>query len=253
MVITPTWNATVSGESGNAGQINQFLGAHTSTWEYANGGVLQAQQSTAVAIYQSTYQTYLSQVFTTGAAQTAIGQVKLRVSVVNGSAISQVIPPLTLSLYLDSGGIPTGSLLSSISIDEISVAVSTAWLTLPLNVNGLTPSTAYNLVLSPQGTSTTYYVWQQSNQTFGAATSGDGVTWNMQSYGFTYQIYDTSANGSTLISFLVDDAGARQVQVVTNALGQVTQLIERVQIPNGSFFTSTRNLTYTTGLLTGVA
>lgn len=246
----PSWLGATAGAPGNAGQVNQFLGAHTSTWFYS--GTLQASQATGAPTLQSSFGTYLAQSFTTGAAQTAIGAVQLQLNAVNGSVVSEVIGPATLSLYLSASGVPTGGALATVGLDEITVAGGAYWVQFPLAVTGLTASTLYELVLAPVGTSSTYYAWRESNQPVGAATSPDGATWTTQTYGLMYRVYDQSAGGSTRVTTLSDDAGARWATLTYDATGRLTQLAEYAQAQGGVVLTSTRTLTYTSGLLTGV-
>lgn len=252
MLTTPPWLAATAGAAGNAGQVNQLLGAHTSTWFY--GGTLQASQATGAVTFQSSFGTYLAQSFTTGAAQTAIGSVQLQLNAVNGSLVSETIAPATLSLYLSSSGVPTGGALATASLDEITVAGSGYWVSFPIAATGLTASTLYELVLASGGTSGTYYAWRESNQVFGAATSPDGATWTTQAYGLTYRVYDQSAGGSTRVTYLSDDDGARWAALTYDAAtGRLTQIAEYAQAQGaGAVLTSTRTLTYTSGLLTGV-
>lgn len=249
MAQTPPWLAASSGFAGEAGQINQFLGQHTATWVYA--GAQQSAQTTGTGVYQSTQTQYLSQSFTTGVSQTAIGQVWLQLSAVGGSPTSAPINPLTVGVYASSGGAPTGTALGSVTVPEQYVYSAPFWLPIPLIVTGLTPSTLYELQVSIVGTPGHYYAWQQSNQILGAATSPDGVTWTTQAYGLMYQVFDQSVSGR--IQFIFEDGGARWTQFTYNAAGQYSTITESTTAQNGVNFYSTRTLAYTNGLLTVVS
>lgn len=248
----PAYAAAVSGQPGNAGQVNQLLGAHTSLVAYGVGTV-QASQTTASTSYQTTAGQWLAQQFMTGGVQTAIGQVRLQLSTVGGSPTSAVIPPLTLSLYADLGGLPTGSALASVIVNEEWIYSAPYWVTLPLMATGLTPGTFYQLVVSPVGTSSQYYVWHQSNQIAGSSTSSDGVTWTASSYGLVYQVFDNAGAG-VLPTLITGDNGQRWTQFTYTAQGLPATVTEFTAAQNGSssYLYSTRSLTYSGGLLTGV-
>lgn len=248
----PVYAAAVAGQPGNAGQVNQLLGAHTALVAYGTGTV-QASQTTASTSYQSTSGQWLAQQFMTGASQTAIGQVRLQLSAVGGSPTSAAIPPLTLGLYADSGGLPTGSALAAATVNDEWVYSSGYWVTLPLMVAGLSPGTHYQLVVSSVGTSSHYYVWHQSNQIAGAATAPDGITWTSGAFGLVYQVYDNSGVG-VLPTMLAGDGGQRWTQFTYNAQGLPVTITEFTAGQNGSssYLYSSRSLTYNGGQLTGV-
>jgi len=247
-VSTPAWLAATAGNRALPGQINQLLGAHTSTWLYQ--GALQSEQATGGTGYQSTYNQWLSQTVTTGAAQTAIGVVYLQVATVGGSLTTSVIAPLVVELYASLGGQPTGSVLATATVNDLYVSNAPYWVAIPLNVTGLAASTPYELVIPSVGTATAYYAWHQSNQTSGAATSSGGTAWASQAYGLMYQAWDQSATGN--LQFLYDDDGARWTQLVYNAAGLVTQINEYTLTQSGGVFYSSRALTYSGGSLIGV-
>jgi YD repeat-containing protein len=251
-VSTPPWLAATAGYNPLPGQVNQLLGAHTSAWIYS-GGVLQVSERVGSGVYQSTESQYLSQTFVTGASQTTIGQVNLQVSTVGGSPVTATIGPLTLALYASSAGLPTGSPLSSVTLAEQSVYTGAFWLPMPLSAT-VSPAAVYQLVLSPAGTSSAYYVWQQSNQTSGASTSpsSSGTVWTGAAYGLMYEVYDQSGTLGAP-QYLVDDDGARTTAFTYNAAGQLATITEQVLTQSGATQYSQRTLTYTDGLLTGVA
>lgn len=253
MSNVPTYKAAVVGQPGNAGMVNQFLAAHNSTFVY-NSAILRANETTGISTYLSTESQYISQSFMTGSTQTAIGEVWLQVSTVNGSAITDNIDPLTLSLYADSGGEPTGAALAMATLTETVIYDSPFWVIFPLTATGLTVSTTYHLVTSPAGTATSYYVWQENDQPSGASTSPDAIVWTDQAFGMMYQVYDqTAAEGATLRD-IVMDSGARVIQYTYNSEGLVQTVTEHTinQVGTGSL-NNTRTYTYTNGLLTGIS
>ncbi|HTK65378.1 MAG TPA: hypothetical protein VL595_23510 [Pseudonocardia sp.] len=250
-MATPDWLAATAGHQGNAGAITQFLGTHTSTWIYA-GNTLQVSEATGSGLYVSTAGTYLAQEVTTGPGQTTIGSLGLQISAVGGSPITATIPPLQVSLYASASGLPTGSLLATTAVAEQTVYSAPFWLTAPLAVAGLTPSTPYVLTVASAGTSSAYYAWQRSNQSSGAATSPDGVTWTPQAYGLMFEVYDTSGTTGPPL-YLIDDDGARVTALTYNSAGQLASITETTVAQGGTALYSQRALTYSNGLLIGVS
>jgi YD repeat-containing protein len=250
-MATATWLAATAQQPTRPGQINQFLGSHSSSWLYS-GNTLQNSQSIGSAVYVSTASQYLAQTVTTGSAQTTVGQVRLQVSTVGGSPVTATIPPLVVGLYANSGGVPTGPALGSVTLTEQYVYTAPFWMVVPLTVAGLTAATPYQLVVSPAGTGTAYYAWQQSNQTSGASTSPDGVTWTAQSYGFMYQVYDQSGTAGPPLT-LTDDGGARVTSFTYNSAGQLTGIAESVVNQSGGSFFSSRTIAYSGQFPIGVS
>jgi len=248
--VTPLWQGATVGQPPLAGHVNQLLVGHTSTWVYS-GSALQDSQATGTAVYATTASQYLAQTFLTGAAQTTVGLVNLQVSTVGGSPITATITPLTVSLYASSSGFPTGAPLATTQLAEQAVYSAPFWLPVTLNATGLTPSTVYQLVVSPAGTGTAYYAWQHSNQSGNASTSPDGVTWTAQTYGLMYRVYDLSGvTGPPL--YLIDDSGARVTSLTYDTLGHLITVTEQTDTQGGGSFFSTRTLTYSGDTLTGV-
>ena len=247
----PTYLAAVAGQGANAGMVNQFLGSHSAQFVYA-GGTTQSQGASGAGVYQSTAVSWYSQLIATTADQTAIGSVNLQISTIGGSPINQTIPPLTVSLYANSAGLPTGSPLVSNSISSTLVYSSPFWLNVPLPISSLTPNTFYLIVVEMVGSGSTYYVWQESTAGVGAGTSPDGIAWTNQSYGLMYQVLDQSGTGQ--LQYIYEDGGLRWSQVSYNSQGLLSQITEFTtgQTEAGNL-QQTRNLTYTNGFLTGVA
>lgn len=249
-MAVPVWLGATAGAVGQAGQLNQFLGTHDSAWTYS-GATLRASRAVGNTFYLSTTGQYLAQQFTTASAQTTIGQVWLQVSTVGGSPVTATIAPLTLSLYAVSGVFPTGSPLASVTVTEPYVYSAPFWVPFPLVVAGLTPSTIYQLVLSPAGSGSAYYVWQETNTTPVSLASPDGVTWTAQAHGLMYQVFDQTGSGRLLSVY--DDAGARWLQLTYDAQGRVGTVTEYCVTQGGGTVTSTRTLTYSGTFLTGVS
>lgn len=255
MSAIPAWLGATAGSQPQAGQINQFLGAHTSQYLYA--AALTASQVVNGAGHINSNGQYLAQSFTTAAGQTAVGYVIAPITSFTPSGAT--LGPTTLSLYANSGGAPTGSPLVSTTITtEYAYAVSggtfTVNVTYPLPATGLTPSTTYWLVLSPAGGASPHFGWQQSNQVTGASTSTNGTTWTAQAYGFQYQIFDQTVSGLQTASW--EDSGARWTVTTYNTAAGINQLATYAEytVAQGAnaYVQSFRTLTYSNGLLAKV-
>lgn len=233
------------------GQVNQLLGSHAATFVYA-GNTIQAGETIGSGLYIATTGQYLAQEFVTGTAQSVIGTVHLQVSTVGGSPITATITPLQVALYASSAGAPVGTPIATSTVSEQYVYSGGFLLTVPLGVTGLAPSTPYQIVVAPAGAGGAYYVWQRSNQTSGAATSPDGVTWTSQSYGLMFEVFDLSGSAGPPL-YVLEDSGARVTALAYNAAGQLTGITETTVAQGGGSLFSARTLTYSNNLLTGVA
>ena len=248
MSTIPTLQAAASGQQGNAGLVGQFLAAHNAAFTYS-GQALISSQATGSGVYQSTQSQWLAQTITTGVSQTAIGSVALQLSTTGGSPTTALIAPLTVGLYADSGGQPTGSALATATVSCQYVYGQPFWASVPLTAT-VTASTTYHLVTSLVGTSGHYYVWQQSNQTQGAATAPDGATWTNQTYGLMYEVFDATSTGRLLS--ISEDSGSVITTLTYTALGQIATVTQFAATQSGSSITSSGTLSYSNGLLTGV-
>ena len=247
MSAIPAWCAATAGQPGSAGAVNQVLGRHDATLIY--GGAQQDGQTTGSSSYASTAGVWLAQAFTPTTA--AAGSLLLQISAVGGSPVAPLIAPLTVAIYADADGAPVGDPLASVQIGCDYVYIAPFWVPVPLAATGLTPGTVYQLVTTPVGDSSHYYAWQQSNQAAGASTSPDGVTWTPAAYGLMYQVLDQSSTGP--LTAIVEDDGARWTQLTYNAAGQIAGIAEHITGQAGGYLYSTRTLTYSGGLPTGVS
>jgi hypothetical protein len=250
-MAAPVWLGASPGFVGYAGAVNQFIGSHASVFGYS-GSAIQASDGNGAAVYDSTDALFLAQEFTTGPSQTTIGSVQLQISTVGGSPITTTITPLTVSLYASSFGVPDGSPIATAFVPEQAVYSSPFWLSVPLGLSGVLPSTAYQLVVGAAGTATAYYVWQRSVTLFGASTAPDGSTWTTQAYGYMYRVFDNSGTTGS-VQTLTDDSGARVVSFTYNANGQPATITETTQTQNGLGLTQTRTLTYSGTYVTGIS
>jgi len=237
----PAWLGATSGQAAQAGQVNQFLGAHAITYLYQ--GAIQDSQTTAGSGNGSTAGgTYLAQKFTTGSSQTKLGYALA--NVLGGTTGF----PLSMSVYASSGGAPTGSPLITVLAPSEYIAFGPTYLLFPLPLT-VTASTVYFLVATPPASGT--YTWAKSNQASGTYTSTNGTLWTAQTYGLEYQIFDQSATGPLTATW--EDAGSRWLWLGYNASNQVSKLSEYTVAQASGYVTSNRALSYSGTLLTGVA
>lgn len=248
MSQVPAYLAQASGFPTNAGAVGQFLGAHTAVFIYS-GAVVQAQQATGTGVYQTTQGLWLSQTITTGSTQTTLGSIGLQLSAVGGSPTLPLTAPLTVALYTDVGGSP-GSAIATTTVSGQYVYSAPFWLQIPFGL-AVTASTTYHVVVSPVGTSSHYYLWQQSNQLQGAATAPDGVLWTTQAYGLMWQVLDSTPAGQLLA--VSEDNGQLITQFTYASLGLVATVTQTAVTQSGSSISSVGSLSYSNGLLTGVS
>lgn len=238
------------GSTANAGHTNQELVYHNAALLYQ--GALASSQATGTGVYDDTLTQWLSQSIVTGVSQTAIGYVQLQLSTIGGSPTLPLIAPVTVSLYASGGGVPIGASLATTTVSCTTVYNSAFWVTVPLGVSGLTPNTTYEIVTQLVGTAGHYYVWQQSNQTTGSATSPDGTSWSLQTHGLMYRVYDQSAVGNLMTIY--EDDGARTVSLTYNSVGEISTVTEyTVGQTTTGYLQTTCTLSYANGLITGVS
>lgn len=251
MSTIPTWLGATTGSQPASGQINQFLGAHTSQFLYA--ATQQASQTTNGSASTSSNNLWLAQSFATASGQTAVGYVIVPVTTTTTSGSS--LAATTLSLYANSAGAPTGSPLVSVAVTAeyanlASGGTATNRLIYPLPVTGLTASTTYWLVLQSTASSGAF-TWYRSNQTSGASTSTNGTSWTAQTYGFVYQQFDQTASG--LLTATWEDSGARWQALTYNSNSSLATIGQYTTAQNSGYVQAYRALTWSNGLLTKAA
>lgn len=250
MNTLPTYQAATAGYVGNAGHVNQFVASHVAALIYQ--GDPSSSETTGTAVYSDTYTQWLAQSFVQPLTDDTVAYFLLQLSTVNGSPLTEVFSPLVVGIYADDGGgLPTGSAISSVSLLETYVYSSPFWVTVTIVTTGLTPGATYHVVTQRVGDTGGYYVWQQSDQTSGASTSPDGITWTASTYGLLYQVFNSSTSGP--LTVISEDDNARVIQFTYNPSGTINQVVEitNAQMPGGELV-STRTLTYSGNALVGV-
>ena len=241
---TPAWLGATTGYDAYAGQVNQFLATHAVTYLYT--AAEQAVQGTAGSGGVNSDGLYIAQSFATTSGQTAVGYVVLTAKVTGTPA------PLSVSVQATSAGAPSGTALASTSLPKEFLTGTATAVQVMLPVTALTASTTYWIVAAAAGDASDYFTWSKSNQTSGASTSTNGTSWSAQAYGLLYAVYDQSP--VLPLAGTWEDSGARWTSLGYDSGGQLTSIGDYTTGQSAAGYTaSNRTLTWTDGLLTGVA
>jgi hypothetical protein len=240
-MATPAWKGASANNPGLAGQINQFLGTHNSTFIYT--GTSQLSQTTAGAGGTNSNSLYIAQTFTTSGA---VGTSRLVLTLdVTGSP-----PPATITIQSNSGGAPSGTVLGSITVAAQYLTGSAVAVSVPMLVS-LSATTQYWIVINAVGDVSNFYTWFKSNQVTGASTSPTGSVWTTQAYGLLYNVF--AGAGGNLVH-IYDDAGARWTTFTWTAGNLPLKLSEyTVAQAANDYVQSVRTFSYAGNVLTGVA
>ena len=243
-MAVPSWQAATAGFSALAGHVNQFLCSHAVTYLYT--GAQQANQQTSGGGGTTSNGLWIAQSFATSGSQATVGYIMF-FGGRNGSP-----SPWQFSLQASSAGAPSGTPLVSASLPAEFAGAGGAWITVPLPASGLSVSTTYWIVAQANGNVSVDWFWNRSNQASGASTSANGTTWTAQAYGLLFRVFDQQA--VLPLAGTWEDSGARWTALAYNGSGQLTGIEEYTagQAANG-YTASSRALSYTSGLLTGVA
>lgn len=251
-MTTPIWQAPTSGQAPLAAHVNQLLCGHTIVNLYT--GTQTSAVTTNGTAHTNSNSLYMAQSFTTAAGQTAIGYISAPIGSYNASG--STLGTMTINLYANSAGTPTGSPIVTTTItteyvQKITSGVDTVYVSYPLPATGLSPSTTYWIVTTPAGDGANHYTWRQSASVSGASTSTNGTTWTAQSYGLQYQVFDQTASGNKVHSW--EDGGARWTYTAYNNSGTISYYAEyTVGQTAAGYVQSSRSLSYTSALLTAV-
>lgn len=241
-MATPVWSGASVGSPPKAGQINQFLGTHASTFLYTGTSYL--SQLTGGAGTTSTNSLYIAQSFTPAANQSH-GRTVLTASVTGAP------PPLTISIQANVSGAPSGTPLVTTVVPPGFFAGSATALTIPLPV-ALTGGTLYWVVINAVGTAGNLYTFSHSNQVTGVSTSTNGIAWTAQAYGLLYNMFNQAVVQP--LAHTYEDAGARWTTWANNANGTLAKLSEyTVAQAANDYVQSIRSWTYTSGWVTTIA
>lgn len=242
MSAIPSWLGATAGQPAQAAQINQFLGAHSATYLYT--ATQKVAQSTAGSGGTNSNGLYIAQSFTTAVGQTQVGRVVLTLAETLSPA------PLTVGLYANSAGAPTGAALVSVNVPKEFLTGSATAFSIPLPAT-VSASTQYWIVTSPVGDASNFFTWSKSNQVSGASTSTNGTTWTAQGYGLLYKVFDQSTTLPLLHTF--EDSGARWTSLTYNGSNQISGLAEYTAAQASGYVQSNRTVSYSSGLPTAVA
>lgn len=249
---TPNWQAATSAQPPLAAHINQLLGTHLIVPLYT--GVQTAAVTTNGATTTNSNSLYMAQSFTTAVGQTTVGYVSIPLSTTTTTGSS--LGTISVGLYANSAGAPTGSALVSTTVTAeysnfLTSGTTTVYIFVPLPVTGLSASTTYWIVTGAVGTVTNFYAWRRSASASGASTSPDGVTWTAQAYGLQYQVFDRTASGSKLFTW--EDSGVRWTYTSYNSNSSMNTYSEYTvgQTATG-YLQSNRSFTYSNGSVTVV-
>lgn len=251
-MTTPVWQAPTSGQPPLATHVNQFVSVHSIKNIYT--AVQTSSATTNGTAHSNSNGQYMAQSFTTLAGQTTIGYISAPIGSYNSSGAN--LGPLTISLYANSGGAPTGSPLVSVVaateyVQSITGGTDTVYVSYPLPITGLTGGGIYWIVTSPVGDATNHYTWRQSTSIGGASFSTNGITWTPQSFGLQYRVFDQTASGPLVHTW--EDSGARWSYTAYNANNTVSRYSEYTTgQTTAGYLSSSRALTYTTNKLTAV-
>ncbi len=241
-MATPNWSGASVGSRPLAGQVNQFLGTHASTFVYT--GAEKDNQSSAGSGAVDSNGLYIAQSFTAGSSYTS-GRVVLTL------ALTGTPTPWSLSIQSNSGTAPSGTLLAGpVSLPPGFVGASAAAVSIPLSA-ALTNGTKYWIVANAVGDAGDFFAWSKSNQSSGASTSTNGTSWTAQSYGLLFQVWDNTVVQPLVHTF--EDSGARWTTLAFNAQGTPSELSEyTVSQAANDYVQSVRSFTYTNGLPTSI-
>jgi hypothetical protein len=227
-----------------AAQVNQFLGAHATTFIYT--GVSLGGATTLGSGAVNTNGLYVAQTFVPGTAQTP-GRFTFQMSSTGTPGA------LTVSIQTNSAGAPSGTTLVSTVVPYQYVPGTSSVVSIPLPCS-LLASTTYWAVFNAVGDASDYFSLYKSNQTSGVSTSTNGTSWTAQTYGLYYQRFDQSASPSQNVLHSYEDSGAKWTAWTWNGDYQVSDLQEYIVAEGtGNYFWSQRTFTYLAESLQTVA
>jgi hypothetical protein len=205
----PSWSAAVPGQATLAGQVNQFLVAHTATFTYygspLNSPSIDPSETSGDAL--GTY-TQLAFRFFSGSDATLlnIGRVALNLQKIGAGC------DIYLTLQGDTGGGPDDNILAAciVPAEWIPTSFVTNWADFgfPL-AYAMTSTTWYNVVFSPipyaaSIASTVDDVQLQYSEEDSGAYTYNGTGWDAQGYGYAVQIFSQLQTTTTSTQNLVN-------------------------------------------------
>lgn len=239
---TPEWIGATGGQPQLAAHANQFLGTHAAVCVYT--GTQQGGHTTLGSGSVATNGTWIAQEFTAGSSF-ALGRIVLYLAATGSPG------PATVSIQTSSGGAPSDTVLTSTVLPAQFVAAAASAVSIPLPCP-LASGTGYWIVVDAVGDAAEFFSWSESNQTSGASTSVDGVSWTAQSFGLYYSYWDQTAVPP--LAHTWEDSGARWTTLTENSSGQPTSLDEYTTAQGaGQYVCSSRSMTYSSGNMVMIA
>jgi hypothetical protein len=205
MSTTPLWQTTVAGTTALAASVDQLLSAHPAQLIY-QGTSYDSDTTSGSGATDSTYNLSLANKFTTaasGVGSTALTRLDIyMVSVGTGAT-------LTLSIQTDSTGKPSGTNVSGLTMTIPSGFPPPIgmWISVPMPLTGLTPSTPYWIVIGSTSSATNYAELAHSGTAGGRAATNNGGGWVNQTYSYNFAAYDGINLGDAL-RHTWEDSGA---------------------------------------------
>jgi hypothetical protein len=245
---TPAWLAAVAGQTARAGQINQFLGTHSLALLYQGTSQVSntASGTGVLGTNDSTRAQWIAQPFTTAGGQTTITRVEIWLSQQGTGADT------TLELRTNNAGVPSNSILASTTIP--ADFQTNAWISIPLNVTGLTAATMYHLVIDGTASTVNWCNVSRSTPTvvnqilFAYASTGPwtGIAATMD--------FNVFAGVNGVLRNTLEDGGARWtgLDYSITALPPTTIREYTVGSSVATALRSVRTLNYSGGQLTSV-
>lgn len=206
-MTVPTWAAALPGNTAYAGQVNQFLGTHSTQYAYAGtagpGSYTGTTGSPVSLRTQSLAQTFTS-------AGSTIGSIQIYLDHSGAGA------DVTVSLQTTSGGVPSGTIISALTLPaEWSYLSGYAGIVLPFWAT-VSASTLYAIVIQTAANQTMstadYMTWYENTElSSGAYYLTPGGSWTaISGKSFYYVVYSQpSPVSSGIFAGTVEDAGAR--------------------------------------------
>lgn len=256
----PLWHALAQGGTLSSSDLNQFLGDHPASFlyfgvskvSYIVAGSANANTNTGAAAQ------WLAQPFTTAGGQTTITRIELNLQAVGTGADT------TLELRTDNAGVPSNTVLWSCVIPA-DFQGAAAYISIPCNVSGLSAATKYHIVLDGTASTSNICRWNSAvtSVNAGLVSASGSAGWSSAGKTFLFNVYNGT---NSVVRHIIEDGTTSTTGGVTQTNGAPAKwsgydwtvaatanaLLTTVREYCGAL-RSVRTLSYTSGVLTGVA